>query len=228
MINDQQPLSSHEYSSMPTLPTGEIRAIFGRPHLNTRGSDRVAPHVHAGEGMCVSSGRCKGLNGESAHLRSTDMLASNDAQGTGRGKDWVCYHCSTPGLFARDCPQISATDMAARTRDAEGAHAWSTWLPQRFNRPCRGGGTARGVDAGWSPRNSYSAWRKDRGRSPRRSRPTGETTPPLPRRGRRGDGCSPCKVAGAGRMRTSASGQIARTMIGPITRATGPRDPVAC
>jgi hypothetical protein len=67
MIKDQQPLSSDEDSSTPTLPTGEIMAIYGRPYANTRGSERVAPYVRVcpacsgldGKGTCVSSVRSR-------------------------------------------------------------------------------------------------------------------------------------------------------------------------
>ncbi len=70
--------------------------------------------------------------------------------GTGKGKVWVCYPCSTPGHFARDCPQMSELDRATRARDGERAHARATRPQQRFDRLSHGGGTARGVGAGWS------------------------------------------------------------------------------
>ncbi len=129
MIKDQQALSSDEDTARPTT---QIFAIYGHPHLNTRGSDKVAPFIRTCplcnggdiEGTCVSSGRCRGNKGISYQLQSTDMRASRDAKGFRK-----------PGHFSRDCPQMSEEEKAVRIKEGHLAHTTQAALSAQLTTP---------------------------------------------------------------------------------------------
>jgi hypothetical protein len=109
------------------LPSSvHVRAIFGRPLLSktaTNNSYRWTRVCNVcdkpdPQGNCEGSPTCLMPNNRSfSHLGRQDMRVSNDAVGTGVGKDWGCFQCKEKGHFARDCPTMSDTERVARDTD---------------------------------------------------------------------------------------------------------------
>ena len=95
-----------------------------------------------------AAGNCEG----SPHcLERRDMRGSQDAVGTGVGKDWGCFKCKEKGHFARDCPTMSAADKLTRETDPmylQALAARTKRLQEQAAQPTQGGGRGRWVERG--------------------------------------------------------------------------------
>ncbi len=80
------------------------------------------------------------------------MRWTNDAKGSGVGRDWFCFKCGAQGHFARDCPALTKQEKDARPRDELGqrlqdkaAQSAKAVIRGRFVDRNRGGGPRAGA-----------------------------------------------------------------------------------
>ncbi len=80
--------------SAPVSPSVHVRAIYGRPQLSKTDTNNSYRWI---QGNCEGSPACFMANNKIyTHLGHQDMRASQDAVGTGVGKDWGCFKTMTP------------------------------------------------------------------------------------------------------------------------------------
>ena len=137
-----------------------VRAIYGRPVLSkfaTNNSYRWTRVCNVcgkpdAAGNCEGSPQCLMPNNTTySQLERRDMRGSQDAVGTGVGKDWGCFKCKEKGHFARDCPTMSAAEKLTRETDPmylQALAARTKKLQEQAAQPTQGGGRGRWMERG--------------------------------------------------------------------------------